>query len=79
MGQDEFLEWVEFYKLFPFDDLHRIHRPAALIATAGADSAKRQAAIDAATDWLQPEPRNAGLSASDVSMMRALGFKQKGQ
>lgn len=79
MVQDEFLEWVEFYKLYPFDDLHRIHRPAALIATAGVEPAKRMRAIDLAIDWLQPEPMNAGLVSSDIAMMRALGFTRKGQ
>lgn len=77
MGQDEFLEWVEFYKLYPFDDLHRYHRPAALIATASASP--RGTALEASLDWLQPEPRNAGLIPSDISTMRAFGFKRKGE
>ena len=34
MTQPEFLAWLEFYRLFPFDDRHRYHRPAALISTA---------------------------------------------
>lgn len=32
MSQAEFNRWVAFYEQSPFDDLHRYHRPAALIA-----------------------------------------------
>lgn len=78
MGQDEALEWMEYYKLFPFDDLHRIHRPAALIATQQAAPKDRQKAVDAALDWLQPEPTLQGVPDSDVGMMRLLGFNRKG-
>lgn len=28
----EFESWKEFYRLRPFDDLHRYHRPAAVVA-----------------------------------------------
>lgn len=32
MLQKEFESWKEFYALRPFDDLHRFHRPAAVVA-----------------------------------------------
>jgi len=32
MTRKEFESWKEFYALRPFDDLHRFHRPAAVIA-----------------------------------------------
>ncbi len=32
MTQREFESWKKFYQMRPFDDLHRYHRPAALIA-----------------------------------------------
>lgn len=32
MTHKEFESWKEFYALRPFDDLHRFHRPAAVIA-----------------------------------------------
>jgi hypothetical protein len=32
MTEDEWLRWIEFYKLQPFDDYHRFARPAALVA-----------------------------------------------
>jgi hypothetical protein len=43
--------WREFYRLYPFDDLHRFHRPAALVSMSlgGGDLQPR-------LDWLQPPP-----------------------
>ncbi|MFC3340011.1 phage tail assembly protein T [Paracandidimonas soli] len=32
MSYVEFCDWVAFYVAHPFDDEHRYHRPAALIA-----------------------------------------------
>lgn len=29
---EEFEDWRQFYTRWPFDDLHRFHRPAALVA-----------------------------------------------
>lgn len=39
MTEREFLDWCSFYESSPFDDAHRYHRPAALIAHSlgGAD------------------------------------------
>ncbi len=34
MTQMEFDRWRHFYVQQPFDDLHRFHRPAALVAAA---------------------------------------------
>ena len=69
--QPEFLEWVEFYKLHPFDDLARFHRPAALVAHSmgGAD-------VDALLGWLSNEKPAAtsDLSDADLATMKALGF-----
>jgi hypothetical protein len=72
MSQVEFLEWIQFYSLYPFDDFHRFHRPSALIATsmAGGDLQKR-------LDWLQPDPRNTGMNDADMATMRAFGYKAK--
>lgn len=74
MTQPEFLLWLEFYRMFPFDDLHRFHRPAALVAQSlggGGD-------ITAKLDWLAPDPVNDGLSDADMRTIRGLGFKRKG-
>lgn len=73
MTQAEFYDWVAFYQLYPFDDRHRFHRPAALIAHAmtGGD-------IDSRLDWLQPEPSFAGLNEAELRTLRAFGFTKKG-
>jgi hypothetical protein len=74
MTVDEFRQWCEFYRDYPFDDFHRFHRPAALVSVsmAGGD-------IDKKLDWLQPPPIPEGMSTADVLTMRAFGFKQPGK
>lgn len=71
MTQPEFLEWCEFYRMYPFDDMHRYHRPAAHIAQsiAGGD-------VEDRLEWLQPDPRTEGMSAADIRTMRAFGIKR---
>jgi hypothetical protein len=73
MPMPEFLEWVEFYRLFPFDDFHRFHRPAALIAQSlgGGD-------IQPRLDWLQPDRSTEGMSDADMATIKAFGFTRKG-
>lgn len=70
MTQPEYLAWREFYKLFPFDDRHRFHRPAALISTAlgGGDIATR-------LDWLEPDPLPGDFSAADLQTIKGLGVR----
>lgn len=70
MSQREFRQWVEFYRNHPFDDLHRYHRPAALVSVsiAGGDVKER-------LEWLAPEPVPEGLDEADLRTMRALGVK----
>lgn len=72
MPQAEFNAWLEFYRLYPFDDFHRFYRPAALI-TRGANGGDMKPFLD----WLQPDPRNAGMNEADMNTMRAFGFKAK--
>ena len=69
MSQAEYQRWFEFYKQYPFDDLHRYHRPAALISTsmAGGDIKER-------LEWLQPEPVPDGLNQADLVTIKAFGF-----
>lgn len=70
MSADEFLSWREFFTLYPFDDFHRFHRPAALVSMGmgGGD-------VSARLEWLQPEPTAApdaaGLSEVDKSILKA--------
>lgn len=68
MTQAEFSRWVEFYKLFPFDDLHRFHRPAALVASRHGQD------VQAMLDWLAPDPLTVGMADADLRTMRAMGF-----
>lgn len=73
MPQSEFQAWAEFYRLYPFDDMHRFHRPAALVSTAlgGGDIQQR-------LEWLSPEPTTIDLSEADMNTLRAFGFTKKG-
>lgn len=62
-----------FYSQQPFDDFHRYHRPAALIATSIAGGE-----IQTRLDWLQFQPSNKdteGFSEVDMSILRV--FQQQ--
>lgn len=72
MTQAEFASWIEFYRLAPFDDLHRFHRPAALVSQSlgGGDLAAR-------LEWLQPQPEaDHDMSDADRNTLRAFGIKR---
>ena len=74
MTQVEFERWFDFYQMHPFDDLHRYHRPAALIATsmAGAD-------IEQMLEWLHPQynsEKDSEYSQADLNTFKALGIKK---
>ena len=69
-SDEEFAHWVAFFRQHPFDDRHRYHRPAALIAQAGTD-------IDARLHWLEPDPGMAEMNDADMRTMRAFGFTRK--
>jgi hypothetical protein len=73
MTRKEFLDWVEFNKNFPFDDLHRFHRPAAVIAASMGGKDAYQKALD----HLAPEPVPEGMSAVDFSVYKAFGMRPK--
>jgi hypothetical protein len=70
MTEAEFRSWVEFYKMAPFDDLHRHHRPAALIARSfsGGD-------ITDLLEWLQPRAESKDWNQADINTFKALGAK----
>jgi hypothetical protein len=70
MTVPEFQAWVEFYRLAPFDDRSRYHRPAALVASVGGLD------LTAALDWLDHKSSpEAKYSEVDLSMMKAFGLK----
>lgn len=70
MTQVEFERWVQFYNQHPFDDLHRFHRPAALVARSlgGGD-------VEKIIDWLSPPVEDDQYSAADIATFKALGVK----
>jgi len=71
MSRTEFLAWLAFYELHPFDDFHRFHRPAALIAASMGGGS-----IDDRLDWLQPPPPPlVQYSDADMNTFKAFGIK----
>lgn len=73
MAQPEFLTWIEYFKLFPFDDYHRYFRPAALVAHS-----MRGGEIQPLLDFLEPDRSSADISEADMNTLRAFGFTGKG-
>lgn len=57
-----------FFELYPFDDLHRYHRPAALIASAFGGKYEDR------LGFLAPSPEDPTLSEADRNVAKALGF-----
>lgn len=77
MTHKEFESWKEFYALRPFDDLHRYHRPAAVIAHSLGGGKDMGRTIDMlvnerkVTDAMQKELAE-GLSEADKATIQAL-------
>lgn len=71
MSQREFEAWVDYYSLHPYDDFHRIYKPAALISRSmsGADMGEL-------IEWLQPSPdiNDGQYSESDMATFKAFGM-----
>ncbi len=67
MTQVEFDRWRHFYVQQPFDDLHRFHRPAALVATSFGGELKSR------LDFLTRPIQTAEEDADDVTL-RAFGL-----
>lgn len=67
MSHSEFQCWMEFARHNPFDDLHRYHRPASLLA------ASKGYPQQAALDWLHPPRLPDDIDSIGLSVMRALG------
>lgn len=70
MTQREFRDWMTFYRAHPFDDMHRFHRPAALVAQS-----MRGGQIQPLLDWLHPPEWAEDFAQSDINTLRALGIK----
>jgi len=74
MTRPEFLAWAAYYELFPFDDFHRFHRPAALVAQSLGGGSTEEL-----LDWLQakpPQPGDENLSEADITTLRAFGLRR---
>lgn len=69
MSADEYQSWLQFFALYPFDDLHRYHRPAALVSVSMAGGGE---AFPERLSILQPDPAEAGMSDVDKSVMKAV-------
>jgi hypothetical protein len=62
------LAWIEYYKLYPFDDFTRYHKPASLIASGLGIETK------VALDWLQPEVYDGDFTEADINTLKAFGM-----
>jgi hypothetical protein len=71
MTRPEFLCWTEYFRLYPFDDLHRYHRPAASIASAWGGKYEER------IEFLAPEAIPAGYTKADWVTMKTFGIKPK--
>lgn len=71
MSWPELRAWREYYRDFPFDDRHRYHRPAALIASRGGG----HNALQQCLEWLEPDPATAGFSNADMNTLAAFGLR----
>lgn len=70
-----FEKWKQFYLHFPFDDLHRYHRPAALVAaTLGGKYEEK-------IEFLEPKPvieapastgKRGRYSTADMAVINAM-------
>ena len=69
MTAEEFEEWAAYHRQHPLDDLHRIHRPAALIVAALGGKYEDN------LKFLAPEPRPPGYSDADLNTLQALGLR----
>lgn len=71
MTEAEYMRWLEFYRAYPFDDLHRFHRPHALLAKVMGGGE-----VDGYIDWLQPPPDD-GLTSADKDLFKAGGVTRR--
>ena len=71
MTPSEYAAWVDYYELCPFDDMHRYHRPAALIAQS-----MRGGEMRPLLEILVPGERpSSDYSDADLKTMEAFGIK----
>jgi len=82
MSQRELRSWQKFYEESPFDDLHRYHRPAALLAqvqVSGDFSERLDWLVDGIDLRLAQEASMAGrFSEAELRTFAALGMNIQG-
>lgn len=80
MSRQEFQAWREYHRLFPFDDLHRYHRPAALVSHAAAGGGGADV-LNQRLAWLQPDPSEGDgtYTEADLATFAAFGMKPPGR
>lgn len=81
MRRDEFLMWIAFYKLYPFDDRHRYHRPAALVSLSAASAfGPSKMTFEERLEFLHPSKQvqasnDQQYSEADLNTLAAFGFQ----
>ena len=80
MTESEFRSWQQFYQESPFDDLHRYHRPAAMLAQVqvGGDFSARLSWLAGGSGLNQDQDQFPHLSDeftdADLRSFEALGL-----
>lgn len=73
MPHAELVSWREFFVLYPFDDFHRFHRPAALAAASHPEIRSPNDAFNGKLKVLSPTNVETGFSDADMSVIKAFG------
>lgn len=68
MSPAELKLWNDYFDLYPFDDHHRYHRPAAQIAASMCGEFQKH------LDFLSPPAFGDQYNDADIRTMRAFGF-----
>lgn len=71
MSRDEFERWIEFYNRYPFDDVHRYHRPALAHAMMNGGLT-----VQETLEWLEDGLPKAPQNDADANTLRALGLSR---
>lgn len=67
MPRKDYEAFRQFYQLFPFDDHHRFHKPAAVIAASMGMKMEDSMRV------LDPPPNESGWSQAELNSFRSGG------
>lgn len=73
MPHAELVSWREFFVLYPFDDFHRFHRPAALQSASHPGVKSANDVFNSQLMVLAPTNVETGFSDADMSVIKAFG------